>query len=172
MNQIERTRNEYRPADIRVLFVGESPPAKGGFFYFGGGGFSGHTKRAFEIALGRRFESDAEFFRTFQEIGCWLDDVSQLPVDHMEPKERKAMLEDNIPRLAVRIREASPKVIVVMLKRIKVHVAKAMDESGIRPEVHFLPFPGFGNQNRFKEELVPILRKARASGVLIRNQCA
>ena len=35
MKLIEATRARFRPERVMTLFVGESAPARGGFFYFG-----------------------------------------------------------------------------------------------------------------------------------------
>jgi hypothetical protein len=43
----ERLRRRYRPARVRLLFIGESPPASGRFFYRQDSGLYGAIRDAF-----------------------------------------------------------------------------------------------------------------------------
>ncbi len=78
-----------RAADVRLMFVGESPPANGEFFYRGGTRMTAYTRRAFEHAFSLPFESDREFLDFFRSSGCWLDsattDRSYSSVPHSRP---------------------------------------------------------------------------------------
>ncbi|KJS29363.1 MAG: hypothetical protein VR64_21340 [Desulfatitalea sp. BRH_c12] len=159
MNKVELTRMQYRPSILRILFVGESAPAKGSFFYDGGCNFTRHTRSAFEIVRGRSFASDGEFLSVFRDRGCWLDDISHTPIDLLNRRERKEAIQKSIPNFAGRLTEASPEVVIVMLRRIKEQVSAAVQASGIQARIEYLPFPGFGHQRKFIELLVPVLRE-------------
>ena len=88
---IEELREKFKPETVRVLLVGESPPAEGTFFY-DRSLMTTYTKKAFEAALGQSFPSDAEFFEHMRQTGFYLEDLSQVPVDKLPPSERKAKL--------------------------------------------------------------------------------
>jgi hypothetical protein len=47
----ERARRRCRPVDVRVLFIGESPPSGGTFFYFANSALYVATKEPFEAAI-------------------------------------------------------------------------------------------------------------------------
>ncbi len=69
----------YMPKDVRVLFVGESPPASGNFFYFGTGNLFNYTKEAFERAFNVRFNTPLAFLNFFKNCGCYLEDLIPIP---------------------------------------------------------------------------------------------
>ena len=71
----EAIRKAYQPKDIRLLFVGESRPESGKFFYLGSP-MTTYTQRAFETTFSLVFETADRFLRFFQEKGCYLDDLS------------------------------------------------------------------------------------------------
>ena len=57
MQPVEFTRARYRPDRITTLFVGESAPASGAFFYHGDSAMLRYMQRATEAALGVGSES-------------------------------------------------------------------------------------------------------------------
>ncbi len=59
MNQYAEARNKYRPDRIGVLFVAESPPSSGGYFYF-------------ENTTGK----DHLFRETMKALGFWEEEKS------------------------------------------------------------------------------------------------
>ena len=91
-------RESFRRKRIRVLFVGESPPASGDFFYVRSR-MTSHMRRAFEVALDREFETLASFLGFFRDFGCYLDDMTESPVDHMNRAQREQVLRDSIDSL-------------------------------------------------------------------------
>lgn len=52
MEAVEAARARFRPARITTLFVGESAPQSGDFFYYGGNAMLRHVQGAVELALG------------------------------------------------------------------------------------------------------------------------
>jgi precorrin-4/cobalt-precorrin-4 C11-methyltransferase len=154
----EAIRQSFRPDRIRLLFIGESPPVSGKFFYIRGP-MTTFTSRAFEKAHGQQFWNNSEFLDYFKACGCYLDDLSRVPVNHLPPREREKQLRDNIDALSQRIREANPSVVVVMLKKIETYVRAAVEKSQRSPRVCVLPFPGSGHQNKFLKGLESIIEK-------------
>ena len=49
---VEATREQFRPKRVMTLFVGESAPASGDFFYYGNNAMLRHMQRAVEAAFG------------------------------------------------------------------------------------------------------------------------
>jgi hypothetical protein len=141
----EAIRLRYKPYNVRLLLIGESPPASGKFFYLKSG-MTTFTARAFEEAHGIEFKDQAAFLDYFRACGCYLYDLSHLPVDQLPRKEREEQLQKNVKALAQRIREAKPSVVAVVLKRIEGYVREALAGSGRNPRLFVLPFPGMGHQ--------------------------
>jgi len=48
MEAVEATRARFRPERITTLFVGESAPASGDFFYYGDNAMLGYMRQAVE----------------------------------------------------------------------------------------------------------------------------
>jgi hypothetical protein len=162
---LEKTRALYRPRRVTSLFVGESPPANGGFFYFGKGILFKSTERAFARVLGRTFASPEDFFDVFQHNGCFLDDLSLVPIDNLRQSERIGALDSCIDSFAERLRTLMPDRIVVFLKRIESAVTRAALLADIPVgKLIVLPFPGNGHQNRYVTELTALLEQAKALG--------
>lgn len=148
----------YRPQKVDILFVGESAPASGKFFY-DKSNMTTYTSKAFEETLSKSFHSTLDFLNYFKSTGCFLDDLSLVPVDKMDKRDRELVLEKSINALADRIKEYDPSVIIIVLKKIEKYVNKAISKSKVTPVVHTLPFPGNGHQNKYIKELSKLLRK-------------
>ena len=131
----ENAREQYRPRHLTILFVGESPPASGGYFYFGKGTVFASTQRAFAQAFQRTFSNPAEFFRFFQHSGCFLEDLSHDPVDNLASLERERAIIGCIDSLAHRLRESQPEFIIGFLKKIESPVARAASLADIPKSV-------------------------------------
>ena len=76
LQAVEATRKRFRPEQITTLFVGESAPASGDFFYNGNTALKRHMQRAMENSLGE----GGDFFERFKAYGWYLDDLVLIPV--------------------------------------------------------------------------------------------
>src|SRR5690242_19723225 len=85
---IEALRLKYRPPVAYTLFVGESAPASGRFFYHGNTLFTRYMQNAFDAAYGH--STDVPFLMRFKSFGWYLDDLVLTPVnDVKDRKDRK-----------------------------------------------------------------------------------
>lgn len=155
---IESLRQQFRPKKVSLLFVGESPPASGRFFY-DKSHMTTFTSRAFERAFDVQFSSTAEFLEFFKSKGCFLDDVSHDPVDKLGNRERQNALQQCIEPFSRRLRDEHPDIIVVVLKKISDLVSEAVTNAGLQAPIHVLPFPGNGHQNKYIKSLEVIIRR-------------
>ena len=85
----EELRLRYRPSQVRLLFVGESPPANGTFFYLGNSNLWRYTHEAFRNVYGTDFDHDNSFCEFFVSKGCYLEDLCLAPVNRMKKTERR-----------------------------------------------------------------------------------
>ena len=83
---VETLRACYRPERIKTLFVGESPPINGRFFYDGNNPLLTFMSEAIESAL----PGEGNFLNRFRENGWYLDDLVLTPVNHLKPAPRRA----------------------------------------------------------------------------------
>ncbi len=163
---VEKIRRSYLPDKVTILFVGESAPASGNFFYIGDS-LTKYTQRAFENALGLEFYDHIDFLYWFRKMECYLDDLSHIPVNQMERLERENVLIDSIDSFSDRLTVYSPIIVIGILMKIQSYIIEAMERAEMQDvEYHFLPFPGFGNQNRYVAELTELLRSALRRGII------
>jgi hypothetical protein len=159
----ERLRRKYRPRVVRLLFIGESPPASGRFFYRGDSGLFRAMREAFRVADAST--GDEDFLDAFQSMGCYLVDACGEPVDGLDPGARKAACMQGEAGLARKIRRLKPKAIVTLVKSIRENVRRAAAEAGWSGPIVELPYPGRWASHRkvFVEGLRPHLRKLSES---------
>jgi hypothetical protein len=153
----ESIRQSFRPSQIRLLLVGESPPASGRFFYVKSA-MTTYTARAFEKAHGTPFSGEKDFLQYFKACGCYLNDLSHAPVDNLAKGQRDRHLKASIDALAQRIPVMNPDILVIALKRIEPYVREAVHRSGRQLKVFILPFAGNGHQTKYVDQLSEILR--------------
>jgi hypothetical protein len=153
----EELRRLYRPNDLRLLFIGEAPPASGRFFYQQDSGLYRAIRDTFRVI--DPSITDANFLAVFQAAGCYLIDLCGRPVDELEAKQRRAACVAGETGLAETIRELQPPEIVVMVRSIRVNVQRACSRAGWDGSVLELPYPGrwVRHRERFKQALVPKL---------------
>ena len=153
---VEAVRAQYRPERIITLFVGESTPYSGAFFYCGDSAMFRHMRRAVELVLG---ESD-NFLKTFKAYGWYLDDLVLTPMNQLTKSQRKAKCLDAQKSLANQIAAYQPEAIVSVLMLIKPFVDAAAISAGSNAPRYAVPFPGMGQQGRFQSAMaciIPIL---------------
>lgn len=165
MNNLEKIRLNFLPEPVKTLFVGESPPNGGTFFYNADSRLYRTVKESFEEFFG----ANENFLEEFKRRGFFLDDLVLSPVNQIKKKkERDERLWECVPLLARRLMRYRPSAVVVLMLAIKPMVRDAMCAAGLS-QVPFYdtPFPGPWHQKRFKEkmrEILPKLPTTRDSG--------
>lgn len=162
-DRYEALRSSYKPEMIKVLFVGESRPAGGAFFYSGNSTLSRYTQKAFELVLDKKFSTPVAFLKEFRALGCYLDDLALEPVNNLKnARERTTKLRLYIPNFAQRLQAYGPTAIIVVKRSIVRLVEQGVKQSGISVEHNmFFPLihPARGHHNRYVEELSSVLRE-------------
>jgi hypothetical protein len=163
----------HRPDTIRVLFVGESPPASGQFFYLGNSALFRATRKAFVLTFDLLLKSTGSFLSYFRQSGCYLEDLVPFPINQYLPSshERLSIRIENVPRLAAIISECQPVAVICVMQDIEAVVKRAVDESGISLKAFFpLPFPrGEDNERLYISKLVVALRTLVVERILHDN---
>ena len=153
--KFEKKRNDFKPSKTKILFVGESRPSGGTFFYDKNSNLYRYTKESFEN-VGIDFS-----LAKFKEMECWLYDVCKEPIDFINSKSKKReIINKYIPDLKNEIKLLSPKYIIVVKKTCMEKVFAAILESGYSENINAFntSFPSCGNQNKYVDELTRILR--------------
>lgn len=127
----EDLRDRYRPETVRVLFVHESPPKSGAFFYSGDSVLYEATRDAFHAAIpGSR---SGDFRERFASLGCFLDDLSLEPISHWKSSDPKRIeaRKASEPLLEARMRELTPVIVFIVVKDIEENVGRALEAAGL-----------------------------------------
>ena len=159
----ERLRLQFRPARVELLFVGESPPASGRFFYQGDSGLYRAMRDALLIADPSM--SAVSFLDAFQASGCYLIDLCREPVNHRDRRSRHAACLAREPSLSLAIRRLRPSKIVTVVRSIEANVARAAFRAGWTGPFLHLPYPGRWShyKDRFVQDLVKSITQHRQS---------
>jgi hypothetical protein len=155
----EHLRRRYRPAEVRLLFVGESPPASGRFFYQADSGLYRAMRETFVTALPN--VKNADFLESFRARGCYLVDLSGVPVDRMSKEQRRKTCEAGEVRLSQVLKKLRPQVVITLVRSIAANVRRSQQKANWKGKHLELPYPGRWRDHRiaFKEGLVPFLRE-------------
>jgi len=149
MNRLEDLRKSFCPDCITTLFVGESAPESGKFFY--------SSNSSLFCAMKRVFGNGETFLEDFKKKGFYLDDLVSTPINKLERRDRFIRRQEAVPGLARRLVEYKPKAVVVVMRAILPMVRNAMRMSGILNEPFCVPHPAFGNWARFDHEMRAII---------------
>jgi hypothetical protein len=153
---VEALRASHRPDRITTLFVGESPPVNGTFFYDGNNSMVRYMQRGVDTAL----PGTGDFLDRFRDCGWYLDDHVLSPINHLNDAERRTACYGALDSLSTRIAEYKPLAMVSLLSGIKDIIADAAKKAGSTATFYSVPFPGMGNQSKFHNEtrkIVPLL---------------
>lgn len=151
MNRLEELRQSFLPDRITTLFVGESPPRSGKFFYEQNSGLYRAMKSVF------CWEKD--FLSEFKAKGLYFDDLSLVPVNGMNPTERRRQCEASIGSLSDRLKDYKPAAIVILVRSIDRWVRKAATQAELKIPIHTTTYPGRfqKHRERFQNEMAVII---------------
>ena len=159
--KFQELRGSFKPKEVRVLFVGESRPANGTFFYSGDSNLFMHTVAVFQDSFKLKYDSTTNFLESFKRYGCWLTDLCEEPVNRLSDIKREIEREQGIGPLIETIKKTEPKSIICVMRGIDKYVKRAIGESGINLlSYSSVPFPVRTPKNvlKYKAELAEILR--------------
>jgi hypothetical protein len=160
----ETLRESFRPKRIRILFIGEAPPASGRFFYSANSGLYRAMRDAFRTVDLRI--NDENFLELFQASGCYLTDLYPKPVDQLDSESRRRARVAGEEILSENLIQLRPEKIAPVLRAIANHVANAALLANWTGEIIELPYPGRWHRHRaeFLEALDPTLQELYRSG--------
>lgn len=161
--QYLRFRNQYIPSNIKVVFVLESPPTSGRYFYNRDGSLSEPLFRAMmKDVLEISPASKEEGLQEFSSRGFFLVDATYTPINHSKGKERNAIILRDFPLLVGALREYTrPETGIVLVKaNVCELLEKRLTEAGfnVLNRGTMIPFPSTGQQSRFAECVRKVLR--------------
>lgn len=154
----EKLRRNYRPTRVELLFVGESPPTSGRFFYQSDSGLYRAIRDTFVSAFPNLDGSN--FLESFRDLGCYLVDLCEVAVDKLTPRQRQAACAHGESRLSDLLVELRPRIIVTVVLSIVENVHRAQTAANWEGTHLALPYPGRWrhHQRAFQTELLPLLQ--------------
>jgi hypothetical protein len=154
MSDLERLRHTFRPTRVTTLFVGESPPNGGTFFY----------KRDSQLywAMKEALSATFDFLTSFQADGFFLDDLVLHPINQIKiGKERDEHRRNGVSLLAERMTDYKPLAVVAVMCAIEPMVKDAIRKAGLsRVPLYVTPFPSRPeHKRRFQAKMAEIIPK-------------
>ncbi len=168
LNKIHRQRRKFKPGKIEVLFIAESPPIRGNFFYDPNSLIYDHLFRNIMDELFVNFQpyaptynSKLHFLNCFMNNGYYLVDATNTPVNNQTIAQRNIVIKRGLNRKIGQIRNLLRSNInapVVILKQnVFCILYPALIQAGFNVVHHSpIPFPSSGQQQKFKIEFIPI----------------
>lgn len=155
-------RNKYRPKNLKIVFVVESPPASGQYFYDEDGSVSEPLFFAMMKLLKFNPQNKRDGLCYFAESGHFLVDATYEPVNKFTGKIRENKILKNFENLVADLKKlGDPKKINIIL--IKANICHLLEprllSSGFNVQNNgmVIPFPTHGHQNRFLSQTQKVI---------------
>jgi len=159
-----RLRNTYLPSNIGTVFILESPPASGKYFYDETGSVGEPLFSAMMKLLNFNPENKREGLKFFSAKGCFLVDATYEPVNMLKGKIRDNTILMNFGNLAKDLKKlGDPQQIDFIL--IKANVCRLLESRLLSEGINvinkgvIIPFPSSGQQRKFFEKIRKVFMK-------------
>jgi hypothetical protein len=170
-------RARWEPEHVRLLLIAESAPDDGGdianrrFFYdeslTGKDALFREVVRALydDPPLVSGPDAKTPWLKKLKHDGVYLIDLAPVPVNYHTPLERADALQLNIEATISRAAELQPDGVVLVKQNVFGLLQNPVLEAGLSL-LHddFIPFPGSGQQKRFRERFAAALTELPGSG--------
>lgn len=163
-NRYIRLREQYRPRRIRVVFVLESPPASGWYFYNPHGRVSEPLFRAMMRLASCQPSTKGEGLRAFQRSGFSLVDAIYTPMNILRDGTlRNQKILDNYPNFVADLRNHIGQTRTPLLL-VKTNVCVLLEPRLVADGFYVInngkriPFPSHGWQGTFHRLVMRFLR--------------
>ena len=158
-------RRAFQPRQHKLIFVAESPPVSGRYFYDPTGPTTEHLFAAIMKQLRITPRTKEEGLVRLQSAGWVLVDATYTPVNDLTNKDRNAIVLADYDFLLRDLRGASglPLAPVVLLKANVCRLLEARllsDGFNVLNKGRVVPFPSHGQQRQTFEQLGAILAEA------------
>ena len=173
VERFRAARDQYRPGRVKLLWIAESPPTSGSYFYFqkttGGDHLFRETMRAVGLwpagEIMKKGIDKQPLLERFQSKGFFLIDTCSYPVDKLPDGQRRRAIIDGTSSVLQMVSELNPNGIIIVKSNIYDPVKDALESSGFAGKIlnqRPLPFPSHGRQQSYRKRISDILRKFRA----------
>jgi hypothetical protein len=161
-------RNKYHPNKLKIVFLLESPPVSGKYFYDRTGKITEPLFSALMKLLNYRPTDKKDGLEFFMNKGCLVVDATYKQVNRLKGKERDITIIYDFDNLVNDLEKICPDKDTAILL-VKANVCKLFDERlttigfNIINKGIVIPFPSHGQQKRFHAIATEILRRFNKS---------
>lgn len=158
MNRYLVLRKKYLPKRIATIFVLESPPASGKYFYNPKGRVSEPLFSAMMKIIKIKPLNKLVGLMAFQKAGYIIVDSTYSPVNHLTNARRNNVIRNDYPHLVSDLKKLSkklrPRIILV-----KANVCRLLENWLLKDGFNVInkgvviPFPAFGKLNKFYKKV-------------------
>jgi hypothetical protein len=162
-------RKQYLPVVIKTIFILESPPFSGKYFYNPNGKTTEPLFHAMmKYVLDFYPSSKEEGLIRFMEAGYILVDAIYGPVNNLRGRQRDMrilsnyiLLKDDLKGVLLEQKPRTPAIVLVKANVCKLLEQKLLQDGfNVINDGLIVPFPAFGHQNEFCERIKVLLAKA------------
>jgi hypothetical protein len=161
-------RNGYTPKVAKIIFVLESPPVGGNYFYDASGSIGEPLYRSMMLCvMGKEFKTKSAGLEAFSKAGYLLVDATYTSVNQMSDSERNAVIVGDYNLLVEDLNSVSKnkKAKIVLIKanicRLLRNRLSLDNFSVLNIEKDIIPFPSNGWQNVFCKKIASLLSKSK-----------
>lgn len=154
-------RNRYKPVHIETVFILESPPASGKYFYDEEGLITEPLFAAMMKLLSYDPQNKKEGLEYFSNTGHFLVDATYQPVNELKARTRENTILNSYSDLVDDLENlGNPNTIKFVL--IKANICRLLEDRLITDGFHVVnkgvavPFPSTGQQNNFRERIAEV----------------
>ena len=151
-------RKKYLTEKLKIIFVLESPPASGLYFYDENGKTTEPLFAAMMKLLDFSAKNKKEGLELFQKEGYVIVDATYEPVNRLKGKQRNDVILRDFDALIEDLEKISPgkQVPIILVKANICRLLEArLEQHGFNVENKgiVVPFPSTGQQKKFHEEI-------------------
>jgi len=160
-----KLRKKYKPEKLNIVFILESPPVSGKYFYKEEDSIKEPLFAAMMKLIGFKPDNKREGLIYFAKSGFLIVDAIYEPVNQLKGKKRDDTILKNYTDLVADLNglEDSKKISIILVKaNICRLFEKRLVQDGFNVQNHGIkiPFPSTGHQNKFQSEVRKVMSKA------------
>jgi hypothetical protein len=155
-------RNKYFPKKMKIVFILESPPVSGKYFYDENGRTTEPLFSAMMKLLIFRPRDKQEGLKYFAEKGYFLVNATYEPVNKLKHKNRNDTILRNYQNLVADLRKhgVSKKINVILVKANICRLLESKllsDDFNVKNRGVIIPFPSNGRQKEFSTAIQEVI---------------
>jgi len=157
-------RDNFLPKKLRVIFILESPPSGGKYFYDPEGNVSEILFRAMMKILGLSPKTKEEGLKAFRDEGFLMVNPIYEPVDKLPDKEADILILDNYQTFILELKDITKNDPLIPLILVKANICRILESKLMKDGFNVLnngliiPFPMHYHMPSFETKIKSLLK--------------